>query len=223
MKYDDVNWQVFNKDNFDLPTNSTYSIAFDKKDNIWISTMGEGVLKYNGKKKVRFKEELCGNSVFNITIRGDDIYFSCWGGISKFDGNIWTDVTKTTNCSFDVVENVVFDKQGHIWINGGKGNPALAKYNGKEWQIFDSKNSPIECRYVSDIYIENDSTLWFGTSGSGLLKLTNNKWTVFNDRNSELPKGWIYKIKPDKNGNLWLGTAKGLIKYNKETFIKINP
>lgn len=68
---------------------------------------------------------------------------------------------------------------------------------------------------ISSIYQEDESTLWLGSSGSGLLKLDlkTGDVTAFT-RKQGLPNNFVYGILPDKKGNLWLSTNKGLCRFN---------
>lgn len=68
---------------------------------------------------------------------------------------------------------------------------------------------------ISSIYQEDESTLWLGSSGSGLLKLDlkTGKVDAFT-RKQGLPNNFVYGILPDQKGNLWLSTNKGLCRFN---------
>ncbi len=68
---------------------------------------------------------------------------------------------------------------------------------------------------IASIYQENETTLWLGSSGSGLLKLdlSTGKVTSYT-RKQGLPNNFVYGILPDKLGNLWLSTNKGLCRFN---------
>ena len=69
---------------------------------------------------------------------------------------------------------------------------------------------------ISSIYQENETTLWLGSSGSGLLKLNLKSGEVkAYTRKQGLPNNFVYGILPDSRGNLWLSTNKGLCKFNK--------
>ncbi|AEA43547.1 adenylate/guanylate cyclase domain-containing protein [Fluviicola taffensis] len=68
---------------------------------------------------------------------------------------------------------------------------------------------------ISTIYQENETTLWLGSSGSGLLKLNlKTGKVVAYTRKQGLPNNFVYGILPDERGNLWLSTNKGLARFN---------
>lgn len=223
IKYDKDKWMVLDTENFELPSNSTYSILFDSS-NMWISMTDEGVIKYSKNSKLHYKNELPSGTVFDITSNGNNMYFSCGGGLVKFDGTNWLKLTEGSEKSNNNIDGIFIDKQNNIWIRGGKGTPPLAKYDGAKMIIYDEEmtNSPFPYgRYVSSIYSKNNNELWFGTS-SGLLKMIDNDFIIFDHQNSNLPKCHIYQIVEDNKGIIWLGTSMGLYKYSKNKFTKIN-
>lgn len=77
--------------------------------------------------------------------------------------------------------------------------------------------------YISTLYQKNNSELWIGTTGTGLIciNLKNGHLENFT-RNQGLPNNFVYGILPDNRGNLWLSTNKGLACFDLQTQTCIN-
>ncbi len=125
----------------------------------------------------------------------------------------------------DDIYDITKDKSGAIWIVTRSG---LAKFDGTNWTIFNSHNSPLPDRTTSNgivlqtVVADNNNNIWVGTADFGLMKYSGGIWTVFNMANSPLQSNNIRKIKIDKFNNLWLGTRKGLDVYNEAGITNIS-
>ena len=52
------------------------------------------------------------------------------------------------------------DLEGNIWISGIEG---LYKYNGMEWEWFNTLNSKLPCNRIHDIHIDRNNNMWLAT------------------------------------------------------------
>jgi ligand-binding sensor domain-containing protein len=71
--------------------------------------------------------------VFSIHVAQDDqVWAGTWGGgVSRFDGEQWHNLTTRDGLAGDIVYNVLQDSNGIFWFgtNGG-----VSRYDGKNWQ-----------------------------------------------------------------------------------------
>ncbi|WP_428605695.1 ligand-binding sensor domain-containing protein [Sedimenticola sp.] len=71
--------------------------------------------------------------VFSIHVaRDDQVWAGTWGGgVSRFDGEKWQNLTTHDGLAGDIVYNVMQDSKGIFWFgtNGG-----VSRYDGKNWQ-----------------------------------------------------------------------------------------
>ena len=90
IKFDDVNWTLFNTKNSHLPSDSVTALAVDNDNIIWIGTE-KGLAKYDGKKWFIY-DSTNYLTASNISVIGIDNKNNKWiglknGDILEFDGN----------------------------------------------------------------------------------------------------------------------------------------
>lgn len=104
---------------------------------------------------------------------------------------------------------MIQDKKGSIWF--GTFGGGIAKYDGANWEVFNSFNSKLPSDVVYSLAIDKNNSVWIGTV-DGLAKFDGKIWRIYNKTNSKLPSNMVYSIAVDKNDNKWIGTTKGLAK-----------
>lgn len=90
----------------------------------------------------------------------------------------------------------------------------LASFDGINWQVYTTNNSPITDNDIRALKVQNDSTLWVGTMQGGLFKKTNNTWINYNESNSGLHDNLVRGIEIDSAGVIWLATSEGISKFD---------
>ena len=76
---------------------------------------------------------------------------------------------------------------GTVW--GG-----LAKFDGTNWTVYDTTNSPLPQDVIGSIAIDTCGIKWIGTMGEGLAKFDGTNWTVYDTINSPLPSNYVMSI-----------------------------
>jgi len=225
-------WRVYNSSNCDLPEDRLKSITMDNKGNIWLGTAGDGGVKFNRKNRwIVYNETTSGisnNHVDSIAIdRRGNIWFGTGNGVCKFDGDsTWTIyTTENSGLPNDDIYPVAIDRslpisdlrddQASVWI--GTYGDGVAKFDGENWTIFKSTNSPLIDDLIRTIAIDKDGNKWIGTLFGGLAKFNGDKtWVMYSDFNSGLPSNAVYPITFDAYNNVWIGTEGGLAKFDRK-------
>jgi len=88
---------------------------------------------------------------------------------------------------------------GNDTIKGG-----LVKFDGNNWTIFNSSNSPILNDAVTHLTLDQQNRLLIANYGQGFYRFDGHGWEIFNSLNSPLPSNQIQYISVDKNNNIWL-------------------
>jgi ligand-binding sensor domain-containing protein len=68
-----------------------YRILEDKSGNLWFSTLGDGVSLYDGKSFIVFRQ--LGGLVM-LQDKDGTLWFGCSGGLFRFDGMSFINVTR---------------------------------------------------------------------------------------------------------------------------------
>ncbi|MCB0750577.1 MAG: hypothetical protein KDC52_03800, partial [Ignavibacteriae bacterium] len=129
--------------------------------------------------------------------------------------NKWTTFQSNEQECPDGVVDLAADMNNTIWI-GLSGNPPNGKIIPRIGGLYTIKNNKIAKANLSipyedifDLYIEDDNTVWVGTSVG-----------FYSGQFSEQFKfrygGSIFSSCKDQKGNLWIGTNdNGIVKYKK--------
>ena len=179
-------WRVYNSSNSGLPENKLKSITMDKSNDIWLGTAGDGGVKFDGSKWYVYNES-------------------------------------TSGISNNHVDSIAIDRKGAVWFGTGNG---VCMFDGDTtWTIYNTSNSglpnddiypvAIDRSGSSSALFDEETIVWIGTYGDGLVKFDGKKWKVYNTKNSPLIDDLIRSIAIDKDGNKWIGTLfGGLAKFN---------
>jgi ligand-binding sensor domain-containing protein len=103
------------------------------------------------------------NYVFSIYVAADQtVWAGTWGGgVSRFDGNKWTNLTSKDGLAGDVVYSIAQDRQGVFWFGTSNG---LSRYDGKTWHTYDKKTGLVD-NNVYAVSVTPGGDVWAGTKG----------------------------------------------------------
>jgi ligand-binding sensor domain-containing protein len=150
----------------------------DKKCNIWFTTRGEGIYRFDGSEILNFQPDGLGwfFKIFEDD-KGNILVGNRVGdGIYKFDGNNFVHHWQSLGLKNYVISSMVQDKKGNIWfgteaddastreINGG-----LWCYNGSTLKNFTSKDGLDDVR-VFTVFEDRSGNIWIGGRNTTLSK-----------------------------------------------------
>lgn len=129
------------------------------------------------------------------------------------------------------ITSLVFDWNNNIyWIGCGwefSGNDTvrggLARFDGSNWLIINSSNSPILSDAITDLALDYQNRLLIAVFGEGLYRYDGETWEVFNSTNSPLPSNDIQYVSVDKDNNIWLAVFDfGAVKFDGTNWLFFN-
>ncbi len=232
-------------DPFSLSYNTIRSFYQDNSGTLWIGTLGGGLnrLDISTNKFIHFIHDpennfsLSDNSVSAIyRDRQGFLWVGTWrGGLNKMISSgknssarfirYMHDPNDTNTLSSNIVQAILEDNSGRLWIGTESGLDLFDKQNNRFVHFVNDPNNPNSIsnnQVQSCIYQDRNGSLWVGTWG-GLNKITLPKnpndysgpdykfalyQHLYNDSLS-LSDNRIISIYEDKNGNLWIGTYGG--------------
>ncbi len=189
------------------------SIHGDREGNMWFSTFGEGVYKYQGEifSPVGKQDNESQDVILAITQDPQQrMYFgTLGGGMLVIDGKKVTSLTMNDGLSSNSIISAVTDKSGAVWA-GTPGSGLNRIYN----QIIDtySTEEGLPDSYIFAAMRDFSGSLWFA-SRKGLLRYNGKKFEIANS--SVRLSGALLQL---KDSTLLIGTSHGVMQYNGKVF-----
>jgi methyl-accepting chemotaxis protein/ligand-binding sensor domain-containing protein len=198
-----------------LSMNMLWSVRGDSKGNMWLSSNGGGINQVRdgavvnvlrGKDKDPSGILPTGAARSSFEDRDGTMWFGLREeGIVKCNGATITRLTKENGLSGNTSRFIYRDKNGIVWIDGGRGGLNALQPDGsiKIYTTADGLGSNV----VVTPFEDSKGNLWFGTNG-GLSRFENGKFVTLTTQNG-LSGNRVMAIYEDKSGVLWLGTSGG--------------
>ena len=201
-------------------------LAFDYNDQLWIGSTAR-IYKLNDTIWTVYTNQnpaVPFNAFFSVWGIAFDLGNSAWIGITTFlghDGGV-LNIYDTLIVLYDADlgefptnqgSEIIADQFGNIWFaTWGSG---LVKFNGTDWEIFNTANSGIPDNSQRDVVIdETNNCVWVSIPNNGIAKYDGITWTHYTTTNSGLPFYDISFLEFDNNNNLWMGSSNGLAMFN---------
>ena len=214
------------------------AIYTDKDNTLWLGTKDNGIIKikdydtvneYSNKNVTHFtiQDGLTNNAVFAFTPGKE--YPVLWIGSNgpglnyySYSDNKIHSLINNTNSSISNVHSMSETPDSLLWV--GSGNTLLKiKIQSCAQGIETNSIQPFSFEVphkqknnqIYAIYPENDSIIWVGMRGNGVIRLnyhTEDYKFISFDKKGIAPMSDILCIYQDQNKNIWLGTSYGLTK-----------
>jgi hypothetical protein len=99
--------------------------------------------------------------VFSILAAPDgSVWAGTWGGgVSRFDGTAWRNLTARDGLAGNIVYAIARDAEGNFWFGTDKG---VSRYDGRSWKTFGRADGLLES-HVYALAIAPDGSVWAGT------------------------------------------------------------
>ncbi|HEX3384975.1 MAG TPA: two-component regulator propeller domain-containing protein [Mucilaginibacter sp.] len=235
-RYDGYKFRVYRNDPKDSTTiGGSYiqDLAEDRQGNIWITTVGGGVNKFNRttNRFQRFRHDdknvnsIASDLATKIVV---DDYGIVWiatlhNGLDAYDPKtgIFRHYVHKQNDPFSIIGNelgaICKDAQNNIWV--GSVNNGLSEFDRKTGRFVNYKHNDkdresISVNRITAIFEDSQHQLWVGTQEAGLNLFSKSKGTfkhwMYDPHNpNSLCNNSIQNISEDDSHNIWIGTENG--------------
>lgn len=145
----------------------------DKAGNLWFSTSGEGVYRFDGKSFTNFttNDGLSSNDVSAIIEdKAGNILFGTKSGICKYNGKSFSKYSENADLNKMAISSLLEDKDGNLWLV--TMNSGVYRYDEKKLTNFlnndDHKfNLGEHSQSIIDILQDKNGNLWFSSWNGG--------------------------------------------------------
>ena len=140
----------------------------------------------------------------------DNLWFCTLGGISRFDGKIFTNYSETDGLINNFANAIMVDHESNIWIATVAG---VSRFNGSSFKNFKFSINPA-ANVVKQVQEDSAHRIW-ALSGGTLYRL--NEKGIFLHTIVSDPYERVINIEVDRQGFLWASVlGKGIYKLEKK-------
>jgi ligand-binding sensor domain-containing protein len=191
-------------------------IFVDSRENVWFSSRGRGITRYDGKEwRVFTTKDGLGSGGCNLIFEDKQgtFWFDSTKGITSFDGVqfIFLSIPAFQPIiPVPMAQDILQDNQGNIWLAAYGGG--VVKFDGKDWQGF-SVQDGLPSINAQDLFLTRQGLVGVITD-KGVCTFDGSSWKALTEADG-LPEGNIRVVISDDKDNLWFGGDKGVAYYSK--------
>ena len=193
----------------------TRAIFFDRENNMWLGTNGEGLVKMV-RRKIGLLSELIDIKTEEYYTIAEDKNETVWiGGTSLIrvkNGEAARFDQISDGKSFPLIKSVAIDKDDRLWVGGEGGLFVLSGDKLVRQGVLGTES-------IYSLFFDRSGVLWAGGK-HGLWRLENGKLVHFTAEDG-LANDSVHRIEQTRDGTIWIGTMDGISKYHGGRFENI--
>ena len=170
---------------------------------VWISTLDEGVSRYDSTGWQGFTNGLAGVQVVGLLRASDGSIWVAFlnGGISQYRNDRWLTQSESGN-PLGPAWFLVEGADGSIWVGRDTG---VSRFDGLQWRDFSSRDAyALGGGKVTSLLATRDGVIWAGTT-TGLSRFIDGEWTAVST--SEVPS--VRGLLQTSDGSVWVAAFDG--------------
>jgi ligand-binding sensor domain-containing protein/signal transduction histidine kinase len=199
-----------------LDSVSARTIFEDHEDNLWIGTLGQGLLRASKGVVASYRspETLPNNAVSSIyEDRERNLWVGTQDGLLRLTQSAVRTITSKDGLADDNVATVYQDPAGSLWVGTFTGKLyRMENGHAAEYRI----PSPDRFFRPRNIYVDRAGAKWLGSVSQGILRIADGKTEAFTRLNG-LRSNDIRDFLEDAAGNVWIATGSGLSRWDGRT------
>jgi ligand-binding sensor domain-containing protein len=190
-----------------LSHDNTRSVLAARDGAMWVATAGGGVNRIEGERitTLRKKDGLPADDASSLCEDRDGALWigTYTAGLARLKGGRFTTFGVEAGLPGVDVRVIYQDRARTIWVATAAG---LARFDGHRFVAVDGQGARLDG--IIAILEDRAGTLWFGTSGEGLIRLRDGVFRILTTKDG-LGSDRIMALHEDERGSLWIGTGGG--------------
>ncbi len=153
------------------------------------------------------------------------LWIATGGGISRFDGKDFSNLTTEDGLLSDRVFNLWREERSGIWwfctARGvSRYDPAMAREGRTAFRNFTDKDGLMPGA-IEAVTQTPDGVMWFAGPGGSMLSRIDGEKVFTYPPQGDFTNTYTMKITASAKGALWLGTGAGLIRFDGTNFVNV--
>ena len=216
-RFDGASWRSFTEKD-GLSSAYVRALHIDRKHRLWIGTI-RGLNYYDGS---RFHHVAGFDPKGNVVSIAEDRQGRLWvaaqnDGIYR-RGPDGFERIEAPNQSF-INARFLVDSRGDVWASGDRG---LSRWDGVHWTTYTADDG-LAANEPYSMAEDLDGRIWFGYHSShGITAFDGHAFTTYTTDDG-LYNDAVYTVGVDQNNHIWIGTARGVDRFDGETFVNYGP
>jgi len=191
----------------ELDSAIVFNIYEDTEHNLWFSTLGSGIFKYDGKNTVNYtqKDGLATNYAYSVMEYKKGVYwFLTVSGLAECANGVLKPINPANFLDLNTLNYYSFFKQDScIWLSTNRG---IIKIDNTVKQF--TQNNGLLNNDIWKIFSDRENNLWFASKQNGVSKLASQRFYTHSEYEG------VDRIIQSRDGSYWIGANKGLIVMN---------
>ncbi|MCE5272251.1 dockerin type I domain-containing protein, partial [bacterium] len=213
--YDGTQWQSYPVLRENTVASLSGGIAVDREDNVWVGTLGSGVLRFDGTGWSRLDtlDGLPDGYVYGLSLdSGGRLWAGTMKGAARRDGAKWTTYTHLDSLADDWVVALVPDGQDRLIAGTQRG---VSLFDGNRWTTLPTRTYSTTGYDIADAVIrDRQGRIWTSLRRDGAAAWDGSAWTTYGPTSSAFPSSQSTCFALDSLGFLWCGTVNGLCRFD---------
>jgi len=192
------------------------AIAEDHSRNVWLGSVGDGLLLVRNGHETAFQAPALPNNSVSAILedREQNIWVGTADGLVRLSAPYVQVLGTQDGLPDDNISTIYSDRHGIIWLTTIKGR-ILRFANGRA-DSFDLPDAARGLRFRG-IFEDRTGAMWFGTDNQGVVRFANGQVSRFTTHEG-LRNDGFQAFAEDREGTLWIGTTSGVSRWNGSSF-----
>jgi len=209
--------KYYNNANSPLDSNWIWFLYKDRTGNLWVKS--NSLQRFDGVYWNELADLYPQLSGYKINAMVQDIYSNYWLTSDTTIIRISADSLKLYNRTehsipLEHYRNIVTDSSGGIYF---KGEVGLVYFDGNEFRTLSNDSTNNEIKYITDMEIENNGSLWVCTEYFGVFEFNGSDWIKHLEPQQD---DFVYGIFIDESGTKWFGNyGSGILSFDDTSWI----